>query len=175
MERTLKLNSLIVLLILIGTSCIARNLKNQFIWKSSTSNLFCDTVEGTINICPNHISASLTVDMGGEVICDYVSFDAYMNISNIAEDCHFHHYGGNINMTITPNNVYNHKITDNVTPNGVFNDNITISIDLCRNRFIFNLTSCDDCDEFVLKGFYQVTDGNNTCSQFTIIAFAPQY
>ena len=181
MKSILQSNNLIVFLLLIGTSCIARTLKNQFnpndrlhsfIHKYSTINIVRDAAEGTIDICPNHVSGSLVVSTS-ETLYASVLFDATMNLSNIDDDCHFHHYSGNITMTIDPNNVYNHRTTPNLTPNGVHNYTITISVDMCRNRFIFNVTSCDDCDLFVLKGFYQAKDSNSTCTEFDIGAFSP--
>jgi hypothetical protein len=144
MKRLFNSNDLIILLLIIATSCIARNLKNQ------TNKLSCDRAYSYLTVCPNTVYGNLSFIEPYINDCDTVIIDVRMNLSNLTNTHYFHHYRGNIITNCAPNDIYNYTVIGHA----YFDD----------KHFNGTASMCnDDCTDIFFKGKYQLHGGNGTC------------
>ncbi|UJR07334.1 hypothetical protein I4U23_011621 [Adineta vaga] len=137
-------NSFIVLLLIIVTSCIAWNVRNQ------TSKLSCDRAYSYLTVCPNRVYGNLSFIEPYTNDCDTTIIDMHMNLSNLTDTLYFHHYRGNIITQCAPNDISNYTIIGHA----YFTD----------NHFNGTASMCnDDCVDIFFKGKYELHGGNGTC------------
>lgn len=175
---------------MIGTSCIARTLKNQLnnndrfhqlTQKYSPMIFPCNIIQGDIWICPNHVDSNMNTyaDIDPQQFqCNSINFHGNVNTSNTNDDCHFYHSSGNVTATVSTNHAYNSNTitSDNmiadIIPPGVYNYIIDASINLCMGKLNFNLTLCNNssCVVYDPNGMYAVVDSNSTCTHYIMRA-----
>ena len=180
-----KWNCLFVLLLMIGTSCIAGILKNQLnnhdhfhqlTRRYSPMDLDCNVLQGDIYICPNQVDGSGVISSDAApaiATCNYVDFYAnVVNISSTNDACLSYHYSGNLTATVVPDPEYDSNIftrddmTANHFPNDVYNYSMNADINLCQLDLSVNLTLCNNgsCVVYDPDGIYNVADRNSTCT-----------
>ncbi len=144
MKNILKLKNLIILLLLIVASCIARTLKNQ------TNKLSCTRAFSYLTICPHNVCGNITFMEPYINDCDTMIIDMYMNITDRTKTRSFHHYRGNITTSCQIDDLFNYFIIGHVYyGDGHFNGTAS----MCD----------DDCDDFYFEGKYKLHAGNDTC------------
>lgn len=187
MKNILNSNSLLVLLLTIGTCCIVETLKNrlnnkyrlhQLTRNYSTMNLGCNVIVSHVYVCSNQIDGSSYILSDFDPLgpkCNYVDYHVnVVNLSNTSDTCQFYHYSGNLTATVTDNYGYNSNVitSDSVTPNdipsGVYNYTMNADINLCRADFYVNLTLCNDgsCVVYDPIGIGAILETNDTCVHF---------
>ena len=146
MKTILNWNSLIVLLLIIAVSCIARSVKNQ------TNKLSCAETYSILTICPNSVNGS--INFGEPYIndCTTIIIDMHMNLTDITDALYFHHYRGNITMECGTNDIFNYTISGHVYF-GDFHFNGTASV--CN----------DHCDDVSFEGGYEMDANKSTCHE----------
>jgi hypothetical protein len=192
MKNIVKSNSLFVLLLMIGTSCIAQTLKNQLnnkyhfhqlSRKYPTMNLGCNVLWAQIDICPNQIggSASITSDIRPVPYgptCNCIDFQGnVVNISSSKNDtCDSYHYSGNLTVSVSPGYRYNSNINTNDhmaandIPSGIYNYTINAYINLCNTGLYANVALCNNgsCVIYDPIGAYSSYRANDTCTCYDL-------
>lgn len=159
MKNILKLKSLMVLLLLIVASCIARTLKTQInykdrfnpsIQKLQRNKLSCEEAYSYFTICPHNLYGNITFIEPYINDCDSMTVDMHMNIPDITKTGYFHHYRGNIITSCAINDLFNYIIIGHV----YFGD----------NQFNGTASMCnDDCVDLYFEGQCKLHAGNDTC------------
>ncbi len=150
MKKIFNSNSLIVLLLIIAVSCIARSVKNQMNSKDEINKLSCDMSYSFLTICPNSVYGNITFTEPYTNDCDTMIIDMHMNLSGITDNLFFHHYRGNIITKCAANDISNYTIIGHV----YFGD----------NQFNGTASMCnDDCLDLYFEGKYELHAGNGTC------------
>ncbi len=192
MKNIVKSNSLFVLLLMIGTSCIARTVKNQLnnkyhfhqlTRKYSTMNVGCYVLWAQIDICLNQIGglASISSDIRpfpyGRA-CNNIDFQAnVVNISSSKNDtCDSYHYSGNLTASVRPGYRYNSNINTNDhmaandIPSGVYNYTINAYFTLCDEDLHANVALCNNgsCVIYDPIGRCFPYDTNGTCTYYNL-------
>ena len=142
-SKTMK--NLILLLLLIVASCIARTLNNP------TNKLSCVRTFSHLTICPHNVYGNITFMQPYINDCgDTMIIDLHMNITDITKTRYFHHYRGNITTSCQLNDLFNYFIIGHVYyGNGHFNGTAS----MCD----------DDCNDFNFEGQYELHGSNDTC------------